>query len=323
MVRKTNTAVQLQTSCRWCLSSNVERLAYGVVAPWILRHRCTKDDVTSLMLCLRCGLRFFTREFSESELADIYGEYRKASYLTKRQRWEPWYSKRINDAIGHDSSIVEHRRKHVEQQLEKYLRETSLQSPSVVVDFGGDAGQFIPSLPSIEKRFVMEVSDAQTEAGVMRLQSWEQIKEVKPNLIMMCHVLEHTQDARELVQSAYNSLEPGGVVYIEVPLDCPPSPRRMQSSRFYASYTRFLARSRPLFIPIDLVSLVSRRLLKKALPGGVTKQSEHIQFFDLKAFEEVLKPMGFVKLEATTYLASGSIPRLNTVALGVLASKPH
>lgn len=309
--------------CRWCLSPNVRNIAHGVVAPWILRQRCTRDDITSLMKCEHCGFRFFSRDFSETELNDIYGEYRQLSYLARRRRWEPWYTKKINDAIGHDRSVVLHRKEQVEIELRNYLDSSALKSPTVVVDFGGDAGQFIPDLSTLEDRFVLEVSDAATEAGVERLSSWEDIEQVRPDFIMMCHVLEHTKEARELVERAHNALEPGGLIYIEIPLDGPPTPRKIHSRRSYATYTGLLARTRFTFIPVDFLSLVTRRFARKVLPGAVFKQSEHIQYFELNSLETVLRAVGFENFHSMTYLASGHIPRLKTLALGVFASKPN
>jgi SAM-dependent methyltransferase len=275
------------------------------------------------MKCEHCGFRFFSRDLSETELIDIYGEYRQSSYLVRRRRWEPWYTKKINDAIGHDRSVVLHRKEQVESELMNYLDSSDLKSPTVVVDFGGDAGQFIPDLSSLKERFVLEVSDAATEAGVERLSSWEDIEQVKPDFIMMCHVLEHTKHARELVERAYGALEPGGLLYIEIPLDGPPIPRKIHSRRSYGTYTRLLARSRLSFAPIDFVSLVSRRFTRRILPGAVLKQSEHIQYFELDSLETVLRAVGFENFHSMTYLASGHIPRLKTLALGVFASKPN
>ena len=108
--------------------------------------------------------------------------------------------------------------------LEKFLKEKQHQSPRRVLDFGGDEGQFIPDIDSIEARAVFEVSSVSSLEGVNRFRDWTQVRGFSPDMIMMCHVLEHVENARELVETAFSVLASGGLTYIEVPLDSPPRP---------------------------------------------------------------------------------------------------
>lgn len=308
------------TTCPWCGSDQVHLLAIGTIAPWIIVSRTT-DHETQLCDCTNCGLYFFRREFSAAELDRIYADYRSFAYFKRRNRWEPWYSKAVNDAIGHNEETVKHRRLRLQMRVQEYVSHKAIDMPTRILDFGGDEGQFIPDLsPSCQKR-VYEVSSSPTVDGVQRVSSWHDVEDFAPNFVMICHVLEHTRDAREIVQRAYEALPEGGLLYVEVPLDRPPKPSRLLATTFQSKYSRLVVKSRLTWIPLDLFSLLARRYLKMFPPGSVVKQSEHIQYFDENSIRVVLEQIGFRHLEFDTYLASVDVPRLATNALGVLAVK--
>lgn len=297
-------------------------LAHGAVAPWILLTSPDERGLTELIECEDCGLYFFSRSFTEAELSQLYGNYRGESYFNRRHRWEPWYSSSVNDAIGHSESTIADRRSHLEDFLSDYALRYSVKPPTCVVDFGGDEGQFIPESTSIHKRGVFEVSESRPVTGVAKLADWDEVSEFEPDLMMLCHVLEHTHEAREIVVKAYKALRPGTLIYIEVPLDRPPKPPKTFASGNYQRFTKWAYKRRSRWVCLDFVALVSKRYLKRLLIGAVVKQSEHVQFFDQRSIEHVLNEVGFKNLEFSRYMASGGVPRLRTAALGVLATKP-
>lgn len=309
--------------CRWCLGCDVTVRAHGIVAPWIIGKKADVGSLTELRECGSCGLLFFSRPFDAGELATMYSGYRGEEYFRARHRWEPWYSAKLNHAIGHDSQTVVNRRAHLENFLTGYVAETGAGLPTKIVDFGGDEGQFMPDLETIRDRRVFEVSDTKPVEGVEQISDWDEVAAFRPDLVMMCHVLEHTEDARHLVEQAFNALESGGILYVEIPLDRPPRPQSTLSRKAYRRYTTWLATARWRWIPVDFLSLLSRRYLGRTMPGMVVKQSEHIQFFDRTALDLVLAAVGFETVRFSEYEASSNIPRLQMKALGVLATKPR
>lgn len=306
--------------CSWCKSTNTKFLGHAAVAPWILVEGHSKDPSSQLLDCLDCGLRFFSRPFSSVELENLYGTYRSESYYKKRHRWEPWYTKSVNNAIGHNEEAIASRKKHLESMLRDYYREFTIDPAKRVVDFGGDEGQFMPDLDTIQERRVFEVSDVQARDGIAQITSWAEMRDFSPDLLMICHVLEHTTDAYDIVKQASQVLPNGAVLYIEVPLDHPQLPSRIYGSTWYKRYTIWASRRRWAWAPLDFLSLVTSRYLKKVVPLGVIKQSEHIQFFSQECLERVLLEVGFDNLETKKYNAAASVPRLQVEALGVLAT---
>lgn len=308
--------------CQWCLSTNVLIRAHAVVAPWILDSERQASNQTSLIECNDCSLLFFSREFSASELSTIYDDYRGESYFVRRHKWEPWYSRSVNDAIGHNPALINHRRQHLENLIATYVKQTNLALPKRVLDFGGDEGQFIPKLDSIQHRYVFEVSNSPMVDGVDRVASWDEVQTLQPDLIMICHVLEHTSEARSILEQAFKSMPANALIYVEVPLDRPMGLSKAMRRRWYRKYLALASRIRWVWIPLDFASLATRRYLKRSIAGTVVKQSEHLQFFDPACLEKVMREIGFRGPIQSIYSPSLGISRLRTEAVGILARKP-
>jgi len=306
-------------SCRWCGSNNLRTVAMGAKARWILENPRSRS-LSNLIKCDDCSLVYFDSSFSEYELAQMYNGYRNSEYLRRRRKYEPWYTKRINDAIGHSTEVLQLRRQHLEGVLNQALKSggTKLSSPTRVLDVGGDEGQFIPDIETIMTKAVLEVSGARPVEGAQVLETWDEAIHFKPDMIMMCHVLEHIENARENVENAARALEQGGFLYVEIPLDRPVKISRLFSTRAYARYTQLLCRIPVLFVLADLLSLVSRRFVGKPIPGAVIKQNEHINFFDGVTITNVVEALGFELIQESIYKPSSGVPVLDVRASGTL-----
>ena len=305
--------------CRWCNSGNIYKIAVGAKARWIVQQP-SSGEISDLLKCDDCGLVYFSASFSDGELTRMYNGYRGSEYQRRRARYEPWYTKRINDAIGHSSEVLSLRRKHLENLLSEAVKGNPqrVASPVRVLDVGGDEGQFIPNIDSIKHRAVLEVSGVRPVDGAKVLTEWNEADEFLPDMIMMCHVIEHIENARENVENAARVLHPGGLLYIEIPLDRPNKVTRIFSTQMYLKYTQLLCKVPVLFIGADLLSLISRRLLGRPIPGAVIKQNEHINFFDGKTVSTVVETLGFELIHESVYKPSSGVPVLDVSASGSL-----
>jgi hypothetical protein len=264
-----------------------------------------------LVGCAACGIQFFSRRYSASELQFLYTDYRGERYLERRKRWEPWYSSKRNYSIGHDEGIQKIRTEAISSFVSRFLREV----PGLrIVDYGGDEGQFIPLLPHIEFAGVFDVSGRPVRNGITTLHSLEQVRKASPNLLMLCHVLEHLTNPRDEFESFLELLSSNGFVYLEVPLDNhsvrSATPRRLM---------RFIRTSRVTFIVADSISQVARFKFGWNSRFRLIKQSEHLQFFSLSSIEKVAPSLDVRILGSFTYTPHHSIGTPET--LGVLLQK--
>jgi len=310
--------VDIKKRCRWSGNFSVEVVASAAKARWITANPKAKET-TELLSCSRCDIRYFTAPFSSEEFERMYNGYRGPGYQQRRHKYEPWYSKKINDAIGHSTEVLKVRRLHLENLLNSAInRDGSKVTIKRVLDVGGDEGQFIPNLESMTAKAVLEVSGIKPVVGVETISSWGDAGEFKPDFIMICHVLEHLENPLETVENASKILSTGGLLYVEKPLDGPSRIPKLFSSKFYNQYTKFLCRFPLLFIRADLVGLVSRKFLGLPIWGSVIKQSEHINFFNETSITQVIEAMGFSQIIDSRYKPSSGVPVLDVSALGVL-----
>ncbi len=211
------------------------------------------------------------------------------------------------------------RRDHLENLLSSLNSNDERFKPITrVLDVGGDEGQFIPELLSITDRAVLEISAVNIASDIQLFKSWSEAKGYDPDLVMICHVLEHLENPREYLVETANICRSGSYLYVEVPLDRPEKISSRFSKQAYKKYLTFLCRHPNIFIFADLLSLVSRRFLGRPVIGSAIKKSEHINFFSAESVTQVITEMGFVEQARSVYVASSGVPVLDVSALGML-----
>ena len=297
--------------CLICASTMTMR-AHGVVAPWIseLSDQPSPDN-TDLYHCPECTFMGFSHRFSESELQAMYGHYRSEEYMHTRQRWEPWYRQSVNDATKPGSPAVIKRLNF----MRSVLKHTQRNQFSLAVDIGVDAGQYIPPEASGDK-YVIEMSDITPLPGVKSAHTLTDLPGT-PDLVLICHVLEHHNNPTELITQARDAIHPDGVLYIEVPLDTP-KPQPWHHTDNYRTYLSNLTRNRPAFIAQDLLTGLARQRSLHTPKLGVVKQSEHLNYFTESSLFTLLTQNGFTvqRWRAEPNLTMGGI---RFGALGMVA----
>ena len=182
--------IHTEITCPIC-GRETTALGHGVVAPFVSALSSLPiGQQTTLRNCHTCDLTFFDSRYGEEELSSLYGHYRGDDYKATRQHWEPWYSRNVNDACSTDNDLVQERRSFMMSVLSSAEMRSQL---DCAVDFGGDEGQFFPSVPT-GRRIVCDVSNRALPAGIEHISSLAELDGVKPDLIIMAHVLEHLPD---------------------------------------------------------------------------------------------------------------------------------
>jgi hypothetical protein len=293
-----------EVQCPICRNEAAMR-AHGTVAPFISSlSGLPLGQKTTLRMCDQCDLTFFDYRFGDRELSCLYQDYRGADYRTIRHHWEPWYSTGVNDGCSAGGTVVDERHLFMMNVLEAARLPPQL---ACAVDFGGDEGQFFPRVP-IGRRIVCDVSNRALPAGIERISTLSELGDVKPDLVIIAHVLEHLPDPIEPLRDIRRVLDEDGMIYVEVPLD------RFRVSPFHAStrYERYLHRlvqHRFPFVGLDFVSGVSRHFRSSIPRFGVIKQSEHINYFSPRSIVSALTASGF------TVVSEGEDPNLKAGGL--------
>jgi SAM-dependent methyltransferase len=299
--------------CPSC-ESDGELAAYAVVAHWaceLMGHEAPQP--TELLDCPRCGLSFYSQRYDEADMAGLYSQYRTESYLRTRQRWEPWYRASINNAFEPSSPATAQRVQFLEAALRSACGDRVW---SVIVDVGGDAGQFFPRRVT-GRRVLIDPSNKQLPDGVERVSSLGELGSA-PDLIILAHVLEHLTDPLVLLSELHEVLVDDGRLYVEVPTDRPATTGRDAATR-HGQRLDFLARHRVPFVAADFASGVGRRVGIRG-PFSVIKQSEHLNFFSEGSLSAMLSRVGF-DVEYSVADPRANPAGMTTGLLGVVARK--
>ena len=215
----------------------------------------------------------------------IYTSYRGDNYLRIRNKWEPWYTKDFNETHDHQS-YINSRKKY----LEIFLLNNLESNPNILVDYGGDKGQYVPNLNQ-KKSYVLDVSEYDSLPGIEKISNLSEIE--KPDLVILSHVLEHVSDPVGMLEDL---LEHSKVLYIEVPFGCPQPDRQKESN------TKFLVTLLSSFNP-RLWSGKTQASTGRKSANRTLVQAEHINFFTNETFYAIAR-----YLSASIICVDSSVP---------------
>lgn len=276
-------------SCPFCGGSLT---AYFTLTSRFFSERACKTShprVVSLLSCSSCQSMLFNSDFTQEQMHNLYQQYRGKDYFQIRNKYEPWYTAQINDGIG-DEKEFSLRRKI----LLKYLQKNNIENNfKYVLDHGGDKGQMISPSGGLNAEFraVCELSGVETEEGVTRI-SPEEARAVDWDLILSCHVIEHLPDPFSYLQEILSLGNSNTTYFFELPHEnhiishyC--------SRPGYISWLNILSKNEKLMMFFDFYSVLTRKLFNRIFLGGFTALREHLQFFTVNGFSQLLKNSGF------------------------------
>lgn len=258
-----------------------------MISPWLRMLGVKRKRVSKYLNCEFCSSGYFDYRYSNTEMAKIYNNYRGSEYLNTRLKWEPWYNKAFNEE--HDSSEFVLMR---QSALVRFLGKFLISRPNIVVDIGGDRGQYIPNLGQCES-YVIESSKKDLVDGVQRLSSINDIE--KYDLIFYSHVLEHVANPRSEIEEL---LRHAKYVYVEVPFGIPEITKRRKSK--IRLFLRLITSISPTLWRQSSEPATGRKSQKSTLV-----QSEHINFFSEKSLQTLAE---LLKVEAQIEVNSIQTP---------------
>jgi hypothetical protein len=189
------------------------------------RPKPAKQFRTHMQACTNCHAIAPCHEYSFEELLGIYSDYRSESYNRDRIGVEPSYARIAND-VGRHSIEIRNRNGAVDRFLngnKAHFR------GGMMIDYGGSDGRFIPpfAYKEFESIHIFDASNAPLHASVdtVKVQKLAAPQPGVYSFLTCMHVLEHVGNPRGLASEAARLLVPGGLMYIEVPLELTESMR--------------------------------------------------------------------------------------------------
>lgn len=265
-------SVKRSAKCPLCgQESNSGTLA--TISPWV-RELGIKSRISRFYLCKICNTGFFTKRYTDQEMSKIYRDYRGRNYVKSRSKWEPWYTKSYNS--NHDSGEWVDSRKN---SLTQFLLSHGISVCDVMIDVGGDQGQYIPDFAMT--KIVIDLSEKELNTNIQRINSIENAPYA--NLIIYAHVLEHVVDPIYELEQLFKKTDR---VYVEVPYGIP------EINKYRKSIRRFLLQQMSSLSPRFWARTARPATGRTVAPTKMLTQSEHLTFFSESSFEKIAEILG-------------------------------
>lgn len=188
------------------------------IGKYCIDTEITTWNVTDAMICKTCEFYCIYHPLNDSQLESMYIDYRADSYQKDWERFEPGYINNVGKYIGGPEEAA-CRLKSMNPYLNEMLKAVPmrLESFTSILDWGGSDGINLPEVFPNAKRYVHDISLWPPVSGVTRLNTID--GSVRFDYIQIMHVLEHVLNPIQFLDLPLASLNPGGILYLEVPVE--------------------------------------------------------------------------------------------------------
>lgn len=193
------------TTCLICGSGQLLRTR-ATITPF-LRDRCGIEAgalALHRLYCPSCQFSFFDHRLAPEEVSRLYRDYRGEAYSTLREQYEPGW--KVMPEFSPDRSNSYHSEKV--RSMVNLAADWQI-APSRVLDYGGEADAWLArgAFPGalVEDFDISSASSRPERRGF--------------DLVLCAHVLEHVSYPVPFIREVAGFLEPGGLLYLEVPFE--------------------------------------------------------------------------------------------------------
>jgi hypothetical protein len=241
----------------------------------------------NLVQCKACGFAFYNPRLDDTDLRNLYANYRSEEYRQMRYDSEPWYTEKFNSDLASPASY-RIRRATLAPILRQHIGDRKINR---ILDYGGDRGDLVVGLFDSADAFVYDISEM---PAANRVTATTDPVGCKPDLIISSNVLEHVGFPRSLVNEILQASPPAGLVYLEVPCELPTGMSRI---------SRRLAQ-------IGIMALTRPALARHVVrPAGLYMMHEHINYFTAHSLTTLMRCAGGTVMAAGSYASSSRAGR--------------
>jgi Methyltransferase domain len=266
-----------------CGSSDFRKTIRGIVAPFLARRIWSREAFqVDLNCCNVCDFIFFNPRLDAEEEERLYQGYRDAEYLRARHAVEPWYTERFNSEFMQPDLL----RRRKTALVEILGRRVSSNGSCRILDFGGSHGELVKDLLPNSTAYVYDISNVAPLDGVTPCSDLAECRSHEFDLIICSNVFEHVGSPRAIFEQIREIAASKTLLWIEVPLESPFNWNR---------------RMRRLAQEAMLLALRPRVGLSTLKPGMLHWMHEHVNFFNTRSLQALLRNGGFEVLASDSY----------------------
>lgn len=237
---------------------------------------------TKLCYCRHCTFAFYDYRFNEKEDNDLYRNYRDEDYQKTREKYECWYTARVNASLQKDSKRLRQQQEMIRSCMPSHMQ----QGVKVALDYGGNEGRTFYKELGTEEKYVFDISGVAPIDGVIGISDYEELKKHSFDFIMCNMLLEHVPAPAEILMKLKEIGKPETVYYIEVPNENP----FVKGNKFSVFKNLSL-----LFNPTYNIFKLAKYYFQQR-KGPFMPMKEHINFFTADSLKSFLEQNGFAIL---------------------------
>lgn len=171
----------------------------------------------NLCQCEKCTFSFYDRRLTDDEEQNLYFQYRGGEYQRLREKYDCWYTKKVNNALNSDTVALNEQI----SIIKKMMKQNVDGSIHAILDYGGNKGDTLSGFKGIEQRYVYDISGVETVEGVNKITSYNDLHQYQFDFIMCNMVLEHISQPLEFMEKLFRIGNNGTYYYLEVPSENP------------------------------------------------------------------------------------------------------
>jgi len=238
----------------------------------------SKGIEVNLCHCENCSFSFYDKRLTDEDEGKLYADYREEKYQKDRERYDCWYTSKVNDALNNDKLALSEQRRVISKMVNSNIH-TPIKN---ALDYGGNRGDTYCDDINIENKYVYDISGVDTVAGVKRIADFNEIKNYEFDFIMCNMTLEHIADPLSFTKNLYDIGTKGTCYYFEVPSENP-----FEADKFSLSKNIKLFFN-PIYSKFRLVKHYFKLRKQPYMP-----MNEHVNFYTPKAMGTLLEMAGF------------------------------
>ena len=241
---------------------------------------------TKLCFCEDCTFAFYEYRLSEREADLLYRNYRDEEYQKTREKYEFWYTKKINDTLNH--SNIQERQKTIWDIVSC----STTDEMDSALDFGGNNGEMLSPEGRYIKarnRYVYDISGVDPVNGVHQINTFSELYNYHFDFIMCNSVFEHLAEPVDVIKKMWSIGDADTLYFLEVPSENP----FIRGNKFSIIKNASLLFN-PRYSWIRLAKYYFKQRKQPLMP-----MKEHINFFTIKSVKTMLESNGYyvIKLQ--------------------------
>ncbi len=249
------------------------------------------NRITKLCFCKDCTFAFYEYRFTLEEDQRLYRNYRDTEYQKTREKYECWYTKKVNNAIN--SGGVEKQQAIIKKLLSQ-LPDKSFRS---ALDYGGNQGATFYDELGTEEKYVYDISGVVPLPGVKSIRDYKELKAHHYDFIMCNMVFEHLTYPYDVLEQLYELGDSNTIYYMEVPSENP----------FTRTNKFSIKNNLPLLLDRNYNWFRLAKYYFQQRKQPFMPMKEHINFFTPKSIRVMAENKGFSVLDVQENAEGNSV----------------